>query len=87
MAESHEERRADGIVIHITHQELSELAGTTRETTTLTLHRFKQVGLLRTGHGHTRCQILIIDLPGLREVAEGRRSVPAHRRSMKVGMH
>lgn len=42
-----------GSIIPLTHQELAEIAGTTHETTTRTLNRFKQQGLIRSSRGKT----------------------------------
>ncbi|MBI3324833.1 MAG: Crp/Fnr family transcriptional regulator [Candidatus Omnitrophica bacterium] len=42
-----------GSTIPLTHQELAEIAGTTHETTTRTLSRFKQQGLIRSSRGKT----------------------------------
>lgn len=42
-----------GSTVPLTHQELAEIAGTTHETTTRTLNRFKQQGLIRSARGKT----------------------------------
>ena len=42
-----------GSTVSLTHQELAEIAGTTHETTTRTLSRFKQRGLIRSSRGKT----------------------------------
>ncbi len=42
-----------GSTVPLTHQELAEIAGTTHETTTRTLNRFKQQGLIRSSRGKT----------------------------------
>lgn len=57
-----------GEVIHgLTHQDLAEMVGTYRETTTQTLNNFKAAGLIDTG----RKRITILDAEGLGEIAEG----------------
>ena len=42
-----------GSTVPLTHRELAEIAGTTHETTTRTLNRFKQQGLIRSSRGKT----------------------------------
>ena len=42
-----------GFTVPLTHQELAEIAGTTHETTTRTLNRFKRQGLIRSSRGKT----------------------------------
>ena len=42
-----------GATVPLTHQELAEIAGTTHETTTRTLNRFKRQGLIRSARGQT----------------------------------
>ena len=42
-----------GSTVPLTHQELAEIAGITHETTTRTLNRFKQQGLIRSARGRT----------------------------------
>lgn len=42
-----------GATVPLTHQELAEIAGVTHETTTRTLNRFKQQGLIRSSRGKT----------------------------------
>ena len=42
-----------GPTIPLTHQELAEIAGTTHETTTRTLNRFKQQGFIHSARGRT----------------------------------
>ena len=42
-----------GSTVPLTHQELAEIAGTTHETTTRTLNRFKQQGFIRSSRGKT----------------------------------
>lgn len=49
-----------------THQEISEIVGTYRETTTQTLNDFRHQGLIAMGRKH----IEILDMQGLSEVAE-----------------
>jgi CRP/FNR family cyclic AMP-dependent transcriptional regulator len=49
-----------------THQEISEIVGTYRETTTQTLNDFRNQGLIAMGRKH----IEILDMEGLSEVAE-----------------
>ena len=42
-----------GSTVPLTHQELAEIAGTTHETTTRMLNRFKQQGFIRSSRGKT----------------------------------
>jgi CRP-like cAMP-binding protein len=49
-----------------THQEISEIVGTYRETTTQTLNEFRAQGLISIGRKH----IEILDMEGLRKVAQ-----------------
>jgi CRP-like cAMP-binding protein len=49
-----------------THQDLAEMIGTYRETTTQTLNDFKRDGLLDIG----RKRLMLYDLEGLRAIAE-----------------
>lgn len=50
-----------------THQDLAEMIGTYRETTTQVLNEFKREGLLSIG----RKRLELHDLDGLRQIAEG----------------
>lgn len=50
-----------------THQDLAEMIGSYRETTTQTLNNFKAKGLLTIG----RKRLELVDLDGLRAIAEG----------------
>ncbi len=62
------ERNGDGtITIRITHQELSDMIGACRQTTTVALRDLKQKGLLLTQKG----SILLTDLDALRREAGG----------------
>lgn len=54
------------IIAGYTHQDLADMIGTYRETTTSTLGVFKRQGLIRIG----RKRLQILDLEGLREIAE-----------------
>lgn len=58
----------DGQVIGYTHQELGEMLGTYRETTTQTLNDFKSRGLIEIG----RKRIAITDRAGLEAAAASR---------------
>lgn len=51
LAEDHGERTPDGTVIglRVTHEDLANLIGTTRETVTNQLGRFRRLGLLKKG--------------------------------------
>jgi CRP/FNR family cyclic AMP-dependent transcriptional regulator len=60
-------QEAHGAVIQgYTHQDLAEMIGTYRETTTQTLNDFKRDGLLSIG----RKRLELHDLAGLREIAD-----------------
>lgn len=52
--------------VRLTHQELAELIGSTRETTTATLSRFTEQGLIRKLKG----RLQLVDEAGLREMAQ-----------------
>lgn len=54
------------VIAGYTHQDLAEMIGTYRETTTQTLNEFKRSGLLSIG----RKRLELYDLEGLRAVAE-----------------
>ncbi len=70
LAQKWGEPSAEGVAIYITHQELAYLIGAARETTTAALDCLAQEGLLDTGHGHSQGKIVLLDLLGLRAVAE-----------------
>jgi CRP-like cAMP-binding protein len=53
-------------VVHLTHEDLAEMAGTYRETATLYLNQFKADALIDL----RRRQIAILDSNGLRRVAQ-----------------
>ncbi len=53
-------------VVGLTHQDLAEMIGTYRETTTQTLNDMKSVGILEIG----RRRIIILDKDALRAIAE-----------------
>ncbi len=57
---------ADGTLIplRLTHEELSNLIGTTRETVTILLHKFEEMGIIRR-----RSRQIIVDRPRLAEYA------------------
>ena len=61
--------RKKEVVIWVTHQELAELIGASRETTTLTLKRLSREGLLSTGGGRFRGKIVIKNPGRLRQLA------------------
>ncbi len=52
------------IPLHLTHEELSNLIGTTRETVTILLHRFEEMGIIRR-----RSRQIIVDRARLAEYA------------------
>lgn len=54
------------IIQGYTHQDLAEMIGTYRETTTQTLNDFKRDGLIDIG----RKRLKLVDIEGLREIAE-----------------
>jgi CRP-like cAMP-binding protein len=62
------EKSGDNTLSGLTHQELAEMAGTLRETTTEALNHFKGAGLIDIG----RMRIVVLDREGLLAVAEGR---------------
>ena len=68
LAEEHGESTSEGVLIDLplTHQELAELIGSTRETTSLTLSAFTREGLLTR---RRRC-FLLRDPEALRQRAE-----------------
>ncbi len=57
---------ADGTLIplKLTHEELSNLIGTTRETVTLLLHKFEEMGIIRR-----QSRQIVVDKPRLAEYA------------------
>ncbi len=59
--------RGRPILTGLTHQQLAELAGTSRETVTLSLNTFKSNGLIEIA----RKRITILDPAGLQAVVEG----------------
>jgi CRP/FNR family transcriptional regulator len=68
LAEEHGEPTPEGVLIDLplTHQELAELIGSTRETTSLTLGAFTREGLLI----RQRRRFLVHDVAALRQRAE-----------------
>ncbi len=52
------------IPLHLTHEDLSNLIGTTRETVTILLHKFEQMGIVRR-----QSRRIIVDRPRLAEYA------------------
>jgi CRP/FNR family transcriptional regulator len=68
LAEEHGEPTPEGVLIDLplTHQELAELIGSTRETTSLTLGAFTREGLLT----RQRRRFLVHDVAALRQRAE-----------------
>lgn len=61
-----DERGSANVVRGLTHQELAEMLGTYRETTTLTLNEFRSQGLIDIG----RKRVRLLDRDGLRKLAE-----------------
>lgn len=57
--------KSSDVVIHLTQQELAEMIGTSRQTVTTTLQKFKAEGLIHSG----KKSIEIIDLAGLETFA------------------
>lgn len=57
-----------GQSIRVTHQEVANLAGTTRETTTSVLRSLREAGLVEIGNR----QVTLLDLEALRQVAQQR---------------
>lgn len=55
------ERKPGPVVLRITHQELANLVGSTRETTTLVLHTLRSEGLIAVGNR----RITVLDAEGL----------------------
>lgn len=62
----HEEQNGDRKVTGYTHQDLSEMLGTYRETVTQTLNDFKAEGIIEIG----RKQVILHDLDRLRAISE-----------------
>lgn len=61
------ERGEDGqLLIRITHQELANIVGACRQTTTTVLGKFKQLGILRTRKG----ALEILDLAKLEDISK-----------------
>jgi CRP/FNR family transcriptional regulator len=61
----------DGILIdfhHLTHKDLAEMIGSSRENTTIALNRFAQEGVILK---RRRGKIIITDTEGLRRLSEG----------------
>lgn len=71
LVEWYGEPTAEGIMVRITHQELADLIGAARETTSVALHQLRQQGFCSMGSGRAQRQIVISDLTGLDEVAKG----------------
>ncbi len=69
LAVEHGDTVAEGIAIRLplTHQEVANLIGATRETTTATLNDFRRAGALKLG----RKRIVITNLDHLQAMAEG----------------
>jgi CRP/FNR family cyclic AMP-dependent transcriptional regulator len=63
-----------GPQIHLTHEQLAELVGTTRETATKLLGELRAAELVRLRRGG----IVVLDLEGLRAVAEHGEPGPPH---------
>ncbi len=57
--------RPGGRTIQVTHQEVANLAGSTRETTTSVLHDLREAGLVEIGNR----RVTLLDLEALRRVA------------------
>ena len=55
------------IEVRLSHQELSTMIGTCRQTVTTTLQKFKKNGLIHTG----KMSVEILDIEGLKEFANG----------------
>jgi len=53
------------VALKITHQEMANLIGSTRETVSLTLSQFKRKGLIRTDGR----KVIIADREGLKALA------------------
>lgn len=58
--------RPAGRTIRVTHQEVANLAGSTRETTTAVLHSLREAGVVETGNR----RVTLLDLEALREAAQ-----------------
>lgn len=63
------QRYGDGVRMKLTHQELAQLSGTSRETVTRVLHALREEELVKVGSGYVE----IIDPAGLEEVLFGLR--------------
>lgn len=55
-----------GVILRVTHQEVANLAGSTRETTTSVLHAFREAGLVEIGNR----RVTLLDLEALRQTAQ-----------------
>ncbi|MBL7645098.1 MAG: Crp/Fnr family transcriptional regulator [Candidatus Hydrogenedentes bacterium] len=58
--------RPVGRTIRVTHQEVANLAGSTRETTTAVLHSLREAGVVETGNR----RVTLLDLEALRKAAQ-----------------
>jgi len=58
--------RPGGRTIRVTHQEVANLAGSTRETTTSVLHSLREAGLVEIGNR----RVTLLDLEALRRAAQ-----------------
>ena len=59
--------RVDGNEVRVTHEALSAMLGMRRSGVTVAAAALQQAGLIRTGRG----RFVVVDLPGLRSVAQG----------------
>jgi CRP/FNR family cyclic AMP-dependent transcriptional regulator len=62
-----QEASQKGEIVGYTHQDLAEMIGTYRETTTQTLSAFRRQGLVKV----RRKRVQLLDVEGLKQIAEG----------------
>ena len=60
------EERGDAPTLRVTHQELANLVGSTRETTTAVLHELRQQGVIDIANR----RLTVVNLVGLRNIAQ-----------------
>ena len=75
LAQQSGEQRPQGIEIRMTHQEIADLIGAVRETTTMMLDRLQSQGITRNGHR----SIILLDAARLEQVAAGQSRISDNR--------
>ena len=74
------EKGSNGEVVHISHEELAEQTGTTREAVTRNLNILKDAGLIQTG----RSKIKVLDPQALKAYANLQAKKPAEGQDEKI---